>query len=667
MGATHKMRWGIIGLGEIANTFATALPQSQTGVLEAVASSDAHRAARFAARFGTRALPDYESLLADPHVDVVYIATAHTDHAQWAIRAAEAGKHVLCEKPLSPHPATSMAMIEAALGGGVVLREGYMYRHHPRIPQVIRMIAEGVIGNVHHTEASYSFHADRSVGRLYDPSRAGGGVLDVGGYPASFVMSVAAAAQGAAAQLVEPVELTAEGELSAEGVDLWTRARLTFPAGLTADITAGIGREEEQYARVEGTSGTILLPRPWLVSHEEETLIIVERASEAPTQIVVPRAAPYALEADAVAVAVAAARTDDGRALDKAASEESMAVARTQQRWRTALGVRYPFEMQAAYIPPVRGGELTRSRSLMPYGSIAQSPKRISRLVMGCDNQPDLTYASVMWDDFFERGGNAFDTAYEYNDRLQEKLLGQWMTNRGVRDDVFLIGKGAHTPYCDPQNLESQLLETLEDLQTDHLDMYFMHRDNEDIPVGEFIDVLDRYYQSGALKAFGGSNWSRERFEAANAYARANGKQPMTALSNHFGLAEALALPWEGCRHVTDPESKRWLAEEQIPVFAWASQARGFFARADPADSSDPQLVRCFYSEENFERLRRCRQLSAELGVSPTAVALAYVLHQEFPTFALFGPRTLAETRTSMKALDVSLNPEQAAWLDLRA
>ncbi len=194
-----------------------------------------------------------------------------------------------------------------------------------------------------------------------------------------------------------------------------------------------------------------------------------------------------------------------------------------------------------------------------------------------------------------------------------------------------------------------------------------MHRDNPDIPVGEFVDVLDEHYRAGRIKVFGGSNWTRERFEEANAYAAANGRQGFSVLSNHFGLAEAYDVPWAGCRHVTDPESKQWLTEAQIPLLPWSSQARGFFARpARPDDRSDPELVRCYYSDDNFERLRRAEKLGAELGVPATAIALAYVLGQPFPTFPLFGPRSIAETRSSMQGVGVELTEQQLGWLDLR-
>ena len=100
---------------------------------------------------------------------------------------------------------------------------------------------------------------------------------------------------------------------------------------------------------------------------------------------------------------------------------------------------------------------------------------------------------------------------------------------------------------------------------------------------------------------------------------------------------------------------------------AWSSQARGFFVRAHPNDRTDPELVRCWYSEENFLRLERTKELARKHGVLPVNIALAYVLSQPFPTFALIGPRTLAETRTSLPALDVELSPDELRWLNLEA
>jgi aryl-alcohol dehydrogenase-like predicted oxidoreductase len=287
---------------------------------------------------------------------------------------------------------------------------------------------------------------------------------------------------------------------------------------------------------------------------------------------------------------------------------------------------------------------------------------------MGVDNQPNLAHTSAIFDHFFSQGGNVFDNGYLYGGGALEGRFGKWVENRGIREDVVIITKGAHTPYCDPESLSRQLLESLERQRTDYADIYMMHRDNPDVPVGEFVDVLDEHFRAGRIRVFGGSNWTPERFDAANAYARANGRAEFSVLSNHFGLAEAYDVPWAGCEHATDAASKAWLEERQIPLLPWSSQARGFFAgRARKGVPGDPELMRCYYSDENFERLARAERLGAEFGVPATAIALAYVLAQPFPTFPLFGPRTIQEVRSSMAGLAVELTPEQVKWLDLRA
>jgi aryl-alcohol dehydrogenase-like predicted oxidoreductase len=117
-------------------------------------------------------------------------------------------------------------------------------------------------------------------------------------------------------------------------------------------------------------------------------------------------------------------------------------------------------------------------------------------------------------------------------------------------------------------------------------------------------------------------------------------------------------VPWDGCVHVTDPASQAWLRRANLALLPWSSQARGFFAGRD-----DAEVARCYHSDANTARRERATALAAELGVPATAVALAYVLHQPFPTFPLIGPRTLTETHGSLRALEVALTPDQVAWL----
>jgi aryl-alcohol dehydrogenase-like predicted oxidoreductase len=337
-------------------------------------------------------------------------------------------------------------------------------------------------------------------------------------------------------------------------------------------------------------------------------------------------------------------------------------------QWRAKIGLEYPAERATASIPTASGRPLARRpETKMKYGELPGVAKQVSRLVLGVDNQTTLPFATVMFDDFFERGGNTFDTAYIYGRGICERMLGQWIANRGVREDVVVIDKGAHTPHCDPDSLTSQLMESLERLQTDYVDVYFMHRDNPSIPVGEFVDVLDSHLKAGRIRAYGGSNWERARVAEANEYAAKADRAPFVAVSNNFSLARALDVPWAGCVSSSDDESRRWLESSGLALMPWSSQARGFFTgRARPDDRSDEELVRCWYSDDNFERLARAQQLAAARGVDPTAIALAYVLHQDFPTFPLIGPRQIAETRSSFEALSVSLSPDEVRWLDLR-
>ena len=655
------IRWAVLGPGSIARRFVSQLPSCPGASLVALGSSDRERAARFAAEQvpGTDpSLGSYEDVLADPSVDAVYVSTVHTTHPQLTIAALEAGKHVLCEKPLAANHASVMAMVEAARASGRVLLEAYMYRFHPQTRRVLELVRDGAIGDLVHVDASFTFRAGERSGRLFDPNTAGGGILDVGGYPVSYARAIAGAAVGQAVQ--EPTSVTARGTVGPTGVDEWAVADLIFPGNITASVRTGVRHDEKPTVTIYGSRGSIYLEDPWTLSTEQQ---IVISTTEGTQTIEFAGDQPYGLEAAGLALAT----VGDGQ-VPEMSHADSLGNARVQDAWREQLGLRYPFEADDIDLPTVSGRPLqVRRDAPVPTGKIAGIDVPVSRLVMGCDNQQTLAHASAMFDHFFAAGGNTFDTGYIYGGGLQERLLGRWIANRGVRDQVAIIVKGAHTPHCDPDSIQRQLTESLERLGTDHADLYFMHRDNLDIDVSEFVDVLDAEVRAGRIRTFGGSNWSPERIDAANAYAESAGKHGFSLLSNHFGLAEAYDVPWDGCRHVTDAASKQWLTERQIPLFPWSSQARGFFTgRARPDDRSDAELVRCYYSDDNFERLRRAEELGQQFGVAATAIALAYVLHQPFPTFPLIGPRTIAETASSMAGLAVELTPEQVAWLDLR-
>ena len=195
---TTRIRWGLLATGNIARTFATGVQHSKTGVLQAAASRNLEKALAFCESFDIpTAHGSYEALLTDPEVDAVYIATPHPLHAQWAIKAAEAGKHILCEKPLAMTEADVMAVIDAAATHDVFLMEAFMYRCQPQIATVIELIKDGRIGDVTLIRAEFGFRVGWTPkSRLLDNELGGGGILDVGCYPVSMARLIAGAATG---------------------------------------------------------------------------------------------------------------------------------------------------------------------------------------------------------------------------------------------------------------------------------------------------------------------------------------------------------------------------------------------------------------------------------------------------------------------------------------
>lgn len=185
-----KLRWGILSTGSIAKTYAHSLPQSRTGERVAVGS----RSVSAADAFGQKLDVDpssrhgsYAELIADPTVEAVYIATPHPFHCEWAIKAAEAGKHVLCEKPMAMNHAEAVAMFEAARANSVCMMEAFMYRSHPQIARLIEIIRSGRIGEVRNIQATFGFRAGADPKtRILSNALGGGGILDVGCYAVSF-------------------------------------------------------------------------------------------------------------------------------------------------------------------------------------------------------------------------------------------------------------------------------------------------------------------------------------------------------------------------------------------------------------------------------------------------------------------------------------------------
>ncbi|MCZ7647932.1 MAG: aldo/keto reductase [Planctomycetota bacterium] len=661
---SDKLAWGILSTGRISGTFAEGVQKSARGKLVAVGSRSQESAHAFGEKWG---IPNrhgsYEALLADPAVQAVYISTPHPLHAEWAVKAAEAGKHILCEKPMTLNYWEALGVIEAAEVNGVFFMEAFMYRCSPQTKKLVELIKSGAIGRVRTIVASFGFNAGFNPNsRLYANELGGGGIMDVGCYPTSMARLLAGAALDK--DFADPIDFKAVGHLGQTGVDEWTAAVARFEGDIVAQLSTGVAVNLENAVRVYGSDGNLHVPNPWMPGRDgSATKIVVQRkGAKAPEEIVIEYERPlYAIEADTVAEHVAKKQAPSP-AMNWA---DSLGNMQALDRWRAEVGVAYKAE-SAEHVQVLRGGPLrAREGAPIPRGRLPGLDKPVARLVMGVDNQRSIPHCAAMFDDYFEKGGNTFDTGYIYGGGNSEKLLGQWVKRRGVREQVVILDKGGHTPHCNPAATRKQLAESLERLQMDRIDIYMLHRDNPEIPAGEFVDMMAEFVAAGKVTVWGVSNWSLERVKEAQAYARAKGAPGIAALSNNFSLARMVNPVWGGCVAASTPGFRAWLAESQMAVMPWSSQARGFFVRGAPYFQGDPELVRSWYAPDNFERLARVEKFAKERKVLPINVALAYVLCQPFPTFPLVGPRVPSELRTSLPGLDLKLTPAELKWLNL--
>ncbi|GES47156.1 oxidoreductase [Rhizobium dioscoreae] len=660
------IRWGIIGPGRIAQTFADGIAHSRSGKLVAIASRNPDKPGLGDGFPGARIVNGYEALLADKEIDAVYIATPHTGHAEWAIKAIRAGKHVLVEKPIALSAFDAEAIYYEAKKAGVFAGEAFMYRVHPQTAKLIELVKSGVIGELRIIRTSFGFNMGKvnPEHRLFANETAGGGILDVGGYPVSMARLIAGAVDGK--PFLDPEKVSGVGHLGQTGVDEWASAVLKFPNDIIAEVSCSIMANQDNTLRIIGSEGRIEVKDFWFASGHKGGVGKIEVIKGGETQTIEVKEDRwlYSFEVDAAGDAIRAGNKEF--AYPGISWADSIGNLKVLDQWRASIGLEYSIEKAAKRTKNIAGGTVTKGNSI-PKRSIPGISKPASLVTLGFEFFPNFAAASLTLDAFYEAGGNAFDTAYVYGGGKTESIFGDWHTSRSVpREEIVLIGKGAHSPLCYPDVIAKQLDQSLNRLKTDYVDIYFMHRDNTDVPVGEFVDAMDAEVKAGRIRGiFGGSNWTRARFDEAIAYAEKNGKTAPAALSNNFSLAEMLDPIWAGCIAASDDEWKAWLNAKQIPNFAWSSQGRGFFTdRAGRDKRDDEELVRVWYSDRNFGRRDRAIELAQKLGRNPIHIALAYVVAQPFPVIPLIGPRTIAELEDSLSALDIKLTPEQVKWLE---
>jgi len=266
--ADRPIRWGFLGAGGIAASMAADLPHG-SNTLYAVAARDARRAAGFAERFGARRSYDsYRTLVEDPDVDIVYIATTHPFHREQALMAIDAGKPVLIEKPLALNAAHAREVLTAARDKGVFAMEAVWMRTNPLILRARKMVADGVIGDVVAVHADFSVGLDFDPGhRLYDLANGGGALLDLGVYPMHFAWLF----------LGRPDTQQVLGTLSPTGSDATVAIQWGYASGATAQLRCAVTAQTPGLATIAGTAGSITA-EPWFLNPER--LIVTTSGNE---------------------------------------------------------------------------------------------------------------------------------------------------------------------------------------------------------------------------------------------------------------------------------------------------------------------------------------------------------------------------------------------------
>ena len=303
-----SLRWGILSTANITDKL---LDSGTDQEFVAVGSRDAGRAEAFARENGIpRAHGSYEALLADPDVDAIYNPLPNALHVEWSIRALEAGKHVLCEKPLSRRPEDVERAFDAAERERRMLAEAFMWRHHPQVARARELLEAGEIGDLRVIRAHFAFHARNPDDIRLQAALDGGGLMDVGCYCVSGCRTIAAA---------EPLSGFADYVPGGNGVDVALVATLRFPGDVLAHFDCGVGYNGGDALEAVGTEGSLFLDDPW---HGREAIIEVRRGG-AVERIETGPANSYALE---LANFEAAVRGDATALL---ARDDALAQART--------------------------------------------------------------------------------------------------------------------------------------------------------------------------------------------------------------------------------------------------------------------------------------------------------------------------------------------------
>lgn len=316
------------------------------------------------------------------------------------------------------------------------------------------------------------------------------------------------------------------------------------------------------------------------------------------------------------------------------------------------------------------------------YLDIPYVDRKVSRIFYGTAINPYMMGGdgNDILDAILAMGVNAFDTARQYG--AAELSLGKWFEERGTRDQVVLLSKCGHPSMFGRKRINEKDIRTdfersARFLHTGYIDIYLLHRDDPDVEVGTVVEIFNMLHAEGKIGAFGGSNWTWQRIEAANEYAYKHNLIPFSVSSPNFGLAEQVEDPWGGgCVTIAGPgneEAREWYRKNQMPVLCYSSLARGLFSgkiKSTDAEKAsqllDSAAMKGYAYPQNFERLRRCEELAAAKGKTVAQIAMAWIYQQKMNTFAIVSTTKPERMKENIEALHIRLTEDELLYLDLR-
>ena len=310
---------------------------------------------------------------------------------------------------------------------------------------------------------------------------------------------------------------------------------------------------------------------------------------------------------------------------------------------------------------------------------IKDTDLELSRLGLGC------VKAGVKWagqeafdlfDAFLDMGGNVYDTARVYSDWIPsergrgERVLGQWLAHSGKRHDIVLVSKGGHPDMTGPDPdmhksrvsercLKYDLEESLRVLGTDYIDIYFYHRDNEEVPVSELIDIMEDFKKQGKIRYYACSNWTTTRMKEADAYAASKGYRGFVANEALYNIGEPWMKPMaDDTLVIMDKEMQKYHEENPRNLaMPYSAACNGFFHKLF-ANGRSAVSGSEYYTEGNLRNAERLHELMEEYGISVTQAVLGYLTCQKFTCLPLYGPRNIADLKEAMETFRIPFRME---------